>query len=71
LCLIFFSIIFLILGSLKFKVIDYVKISIKDIVYRSSFIVSGPENFLKSNYLNINSHLKLYKENKKNIAELN
>jgi len=69
--LIFFSIVFLILGSFNFKAIDYIKITIKEIVYRSSFIVSGPENFLKSNYLNINSHLKLYKENKKNIAELN
>jgi len=33
--------------------------------------VSGPENFLKNNYLIVNSHLKLYEENKKNVAELN
>ena len=71
LSLIFFSIIILILGSFNFKAIDYVKITIKEIVYRSSFIVSGPENFLKNNYDIINSHLKLYEENKKNIAELN
>ena len=71
LSLIFFSIILLILGSFNFKAIDYVKITIKEIVYRSSFIVSGPENFLKNNYLIINSHLKLYEENKKNITELN
>ena len=71
LSLIFFSIVFLILGSLKFKVVDYVKISIKEIVYRSSFIVSGPENFVKNNYLIINNHFNLYKENKKNIEELN
>ena len=44
--------------------------TIKEIVYRSSFIVSGPENFLKNNYLIVNSHLKLYEENKKNVAEL-
>ena len=71
LSLIFFSIIILILGSFNFKAIDYVKITIKEIVYRSSFIVSGPENFLKNNYVIINSHLKLYEENKKNVAELN
>ena len=71
LSLIFFSVIFLILGSFNFKAIDYVKITIKEIVYRSSFIVSGPENFLKDNYFIINSHLKLYEENKKNVAELN
>jgi len=71
LSLIFFSIIILILGSFNFKAIDYVKITIKEIVYRSSFIVSGPENFLKNNYVIINSHLKLYEENKKIVAELN
>ena len=71
LSLIFFSIVFLILGSLNFKAIDYVKIAIKEIVYRSSFIVSGPENFLKNNYLVINRHFNLYEEEKKNIDELN
>jgi len=71
LSLIFFSIIFLILGSLNFKVINYIKITIKEIAYRSSFIVSGPENFLKNNYLIINSHFNLYEERKKNVAELN
>jgi len=71
LSLIIFSIIFLILGSLNFKVIDYVKIAIKEVVYRSSFIVSGPENFLKNNYLIINSHFNLYEESRKNIDELN
>ena len=71
LSLILFSIIFLILSSLNFKVIDYVKIAIKEVVYRSSFIVSGPENFLKNNYLIINSHFNLYEESKKNIDELN
>ena len=70
LSLIFFSIILLILGSLNFKVIDYVKITINEIVYRSSFIVSGPENFIKDNYLVVQNHLKLYEENEKNKSEL-
>ncbi|MDB9827237.1 rod shape-determining protein MreC [Candidatus Pelagibacter sp.] len=70
LSLIFFSIIFLILGSFNFKAINYVKVAIKEIVYRTSFIVSGPENFLKNNYLIVGDHLKLYEENKKNITEL-
>ena len=68
--LIFFSIIFLILGSLNFKAIKYVKIAINEIVYRSSFIVSGPENFLRDNYLEVQSHVNLYKENEKNKSEL-
>jgi len=71
LSLISFSIILLILGSFNFKTINYVKVAIKEIVYRTSFIVSGPENFLKNNYLIVSNHLKLYQENKKNITELN
>jgi len=71
LSLISFSIILLILGSFNFKTINYVKVAIKEIVYRTSFIVSGPENFLKNNYLIVSNHLKLYEENKKNITELN
>ena len=70
LSLIFFSIIFLILGSLNFKVINYVKIGINEIVYRSSFIVSGPENFITDNYLVVKNHLNLYKINEKNKSEL-
>jgi len=70
LSLIFFSIIFLILGSLNFKAIDYVKIGIREIVYRSSFIVSGPENFIKDNYLVVQNHLNLYNLNEKNKSEL-
>jgi len=70
LSLIFFSIIFLILGSLNFKAINYVKIAINEIVYRSSFIISGPENFIKDNYYVVQNHINLYKENEKNKSEL-
>jgi len=70
LSLIFFSIIFLILGSFNFKIINYVKIGITEIVYRSSFIVSVPENLLKNSYLTIQNHNKLYKENEKIKSEL-
>ena len=70
LSLILFSIILLILGNLNFKVINYLKVSINEIVYRASFIVSGPENFIKDNYLEVQNHINLYKENKKNKSEL-
>merc|ERR1712086_973330 len=33
--------------------IEYIKISIKEIVFRSSFIVSAPENFIKEKNKNI------------------
>ena len=70
LSLIFFSLIFLVLGSLNFKAVDYVKIIIKEITYRTSFIVSTPENFLKDSYLTIQSHFDLYEKNDKNQTEL-
>ena len=70
LSLIFFSLIFLTLGSFNFKAINYVKIAINEIVYRSSFIISGPENFIKDNYLVVQKHLYLYEENEKNESEL-
>ena len=70
LSLIFFSITLLILGSFNFKVINYVKITIKEIVYRSSFIVSVPENLLKDNYITIQKYNKFYKENEKIKSEL-
>ena len=68
--LIFFSLIFLILGGLNFKAIDYVKIFIKEIAYRSSFIVSLPEEIIKNNYMAVKTHMRLYEENKINKTEL-
>jgi len=58
--LIFFSIVFLILGRFNFSIINYTKIIIKEVIYRSSFIVSAPENFVKNTYYNIESHFELY-----------
>ena len=68
--LITFSILFLILSNFNLKAIDYLKIGIKEIVYRSSFIVSGPENFIKNSYLSVQNHFKLYEENEKEKLEL-
>jgi len=70
LSLIFFSTIFLILGSFNFKAVDYSKKIIKEIVYRSSFIISIPENIIKKNYFIAQRHLDLYENNKKDKSEL-
>ena len=70
LSLIFFSIIILILGNFNFKVINYIKLGINEIVYRSSFLVSVPENLLKDSYLTLQNHNKLYKKNEKIKFEL-
>ena len=71
--LIIFSLIFLALGRINFKPIDNVKIVIREIVYRSSFVVSIPENYLKKTYQIIQSHFIIYNdyfEIKSEIKEL-
>ena len=68
--LIFFSIIFLVLSNFNFKIIDYFKMGIKETVYRSSFIVSGPENFAKYSFSTIQNHFKIYEESKEDKLEL-
>ena len=70
LTLIFLSIVIMILGSYNFKTVQYVKIGIKEIVYRSSFIVSIPENYIKNLNIKIEEHLNVYEQYKKYEAEL-
>ena len=62
LTLVFFSIFIIVLSSFDFKAIRLTKSVIKEIVYRSSFIISIPENFLVSTYINFNEYTNYYKE---------
>ena len=71
LTLIFSSLIVIILGSFNFKAIEYVKIGINEIIYRSSNIASIPENYFKNLNFKIDEHLSLYDQYKKNEIELN
>jgi rod shape-determining protein MreC len=71
LTLIFSSLIVIILGSFNFKAIEYVKIGINEVIYRSSHIASLPENYFKDLNIKINEHLNLYDQYKKNEIELN
>jgi rod shape-determining protein MreC len=68
--LIIFSIFFLVLSNFNFKAIDYIKISTKEIIYRSSFIISIPENYIKKTYLKVQDHLYFYKDYEKVKTEL-
>ena len=70
LTLVFFSIVIIVLSSFNFKAITVTKSVIKEIVYRSSLIVSIPENFIKSSYLNLNEYTNFYKEYKQTKEEL-
>ncbi len=60
--LIFFSLILLSLGKLNFAGIEYLKTGVKEVVYRSSFIVSTPENYLKVSYQKIKKHFLFYND---------
>ena len=53
LTLIFLSLIVIILGSFNFKAIQYIKIGVNEIVYRSSFIASIPENYFEDGSWNL------------------
>jgi len=70
LTLIFLSFIIIILGSFNFKPIKYIKIIIKEVTYRSSFIASIPENYFKDLNIKIEKHFSFYDQFKKNEAEL-
>ena len=68
--LITFSLLILTLGGFNFKPINYLELLIKEIAYRSSFIVSIPEKFIKENYHTAQDHINLYNINEKNELEL-
>ena len=62
LTLIFLSIFIIFLGNFNFKVINIIKSGINEIIYRSSFFVSIPENEIKKINLKIKEHLKIYND---------
>ena len=57
--LILLSIIVIILSNINFKPIQFVKIGINEIIYRSSYIISKPENYLKNLNISIRNHLNI------------
>ena len=63
--LIVISIIILIFEKYNFKAINLLKTSLKEIVYRSTFIVSVPENLVKNAYKLTLEHINLYEDYKK------
>ena len=68
--LIVFSLIILILGGFNFKPVNYLKLTIKEIAYRSTFIVSAPEKFIIEKYQAIQDHINLYNINERNELEI-
>jgi len=70
LTLVLISAFIILLSSLDLKVIRYLKIGINEIVYRSSFVVSIPENFIKNTFLDITDYATFFNDYKKNKDEL-
>ena len=71
LTLIFLSIFVIILGSFNFKIINIIKFGINEIVYRSSFLVSIPENKIKKINTQLKIHFEIYNKYKNMELELN
>ena len=70
LTLVFISIFIILLSSLDFKAVRYLKIAIGEVVYRSSFVVSIPENFIKNTFIDVYEYTTYFKNYKKNETEL-
>ena len=60
--LLFFSITLIVLGKYNFAGINYLKVIINEVVYRSSYIVSVPEKYATQSYNAIRDHIILYKD---------
>ena len=70
LTLVFLSIIIIVLSGINFTPVKKLKTIINELVYRSSFIVSLPENFIKDSYLIIKEYSSFYNNYKINEIEL-
>jgi len=70
LTLLFISMLTILLSSLDFRAIRYLKIAINELVYRSAFVVSIPENFIKNTFIEISDYSTFFNDYKKNKEEL-
>ena len=73
LTLVFISIFTIVLSSFDFKFVRFLKAGISEVVYRSSFIVSIPENFLKNTFFEIREYstfFQTYKLDKEELSQL-
>ena len=70
LSLILFSLLFLIMGNFNFKIINFNKIVIKEIIYYSSFVANIPENFVKKSFIKVTDHFDHYDDYLSTKSEL-
>ena len=60
--LLFFSILLIVLSKFNFTAINYLKLGINEVVFRTSFIVSLPEKYISYSFHAIEEHIELYKD---------
>ena len=70
LTLIILSIFVIVLSNFNFKAIQFVKLGINEVIYRSSHIASIPENKLKEITSKLKSHMDLYESHQKKLIKI-
>lgn len=60
--LLFFSIFLIVLGKYNFTAINYLKITINEVVYRISFVASLPEKYIGHSYRAVEEHIRFYND---------
>jgi len=68
--LIILSVVIIILSNFNFKPIQLVKLGINEVIYRSSYIVSVPENKIKELISEFKSHLDFYKNHQSRLIKI-
>ena len=62
LTLLFLSIFVIILSNFDFKIIRLIKFGINEVVYRSSYLISLPENKIQNIKKQLTAHLEIYND---------
>ena len=70
LTLIFLSVFVIILSNLNFKIIKFLKIGINEVIYRSSYITSIPENKIRDLIYEIKLHMELYESRQQELIKI-
>ena len=68
--LIILSIVIIVLSNFNFKPIQLLKLGINEVIYRSSYIVSIPENKIRDLISEIKTHIDLYESHNKELIKI-
>ena len=68
--LIVLSVVIIILSNFNFKPIQIIKLGINEVIYRSSYVVSVPENKIEEVISKIKSHFDFYKNHQNQLIKI-